>query len=91
MTEGGDSSSPGAPLGTKGAPNQTVALAAMLFAVMTFIDQTIVAIAAPDITDELGLSASGMQWVINAYLLTPAAFFAFGGGRPTSWVTAESW
>ncbi|MFD6990815.1 MFS transporter [Streptomyces sp. NPDC059943] len=80
MTERGDSSSPGAPLSTKGAPNQTVALAAMLFAVsMTFIDQTIVAIAAPDIIDELGLSASGMQWVINAYLLTLAAFFAFGG------------
>ncbi|WUJ32771.1 MFS transporter [Streptomyces sp. NBC_00388] len=52
----------------------------MLFAVsMTFIDQTIVAIAAPDIIDELGLSASGMQWVVNAYLLTLAAFFALGG------------
>ncbi|WP_328538056.1 MFS transporter [Streptomyces sp. NBC_00344] len=76
-----DSSSPGA--GTAGsgpAPNQTLTLAAMLFAVsMTFIDQTIVAIAAPDIIDELGLSSSGMQWVINAYLLTLAAFFALGG------------
>lgn len=80
MTGRGDSASPDAPLGTKGAPNQTVALAAMLFAVsMTFIDQTIVSIAAPDIVDELGLSSSGMQWVINAYLLTLAAFFALGG------------
>ncbi|MFJ8075625.1 MFS transporter [Streptomyces sp. NPDC096176] len=52
----------------------------MLFAVsMTFIDQTIVSIAAPSITDQLGLSASGMQWVVNAYLLTLAAFFALGG------------
>src|SRR5690606_39740410 len=57
-----------------------VALAAMLFAVaMTFIDQTIVAIAAPDIDHELGLSTSGMQWVVNAYLLSLAAFFALGG------------
>ncbi|QHY95569.1 Multidrug resistance protein 3 [Streptomyces sp. S4.7] len=80
MTERGDFPSPDASLGTKGAPNQTLALAAMLFAVsMTFIDQTIVAIAAPDIIDELGLTASGMQWVINAYLLTLAAFFALGG------------
>ncbi|MEV6395628.1 MFS transporter [Streptomyces sp. NPDC051907] len=66
--------------GKGGAPNQTLALAAMLFAVsMTFIDQTIVSIAAPSITDELGLSASGMQWVVNAYLLSLAAFFALGG------------
>lgn len=52
----------------------------MMFAVaMTFIDQTIVSIAAPDIVRELGLSASGMQWVVNAYLLSLAAFFALGG------------
>jgi predicted MFS family arabinose efflux permease len=62
------------------APNQTLALAAMLFAVsMTFIDQTIVSIAAPSIIGELGLSSSGMQWVVNAYLLALAAFFALGG------------
>ncbi|MET7652429.1 MULTISPECIES: MFS transporter [unclassified Streptomyces] len=61
-------------------PSPSVALAAMMFAVsMTFIDQTIVAIATPDIVDELGLSASGMQWVVNAYLLALAAFFALGG------------
>ncbi|MFD6529499.1 MFS transporter [Streptomyces sp. NPDC060184] len=61
-------------------PNQALALAAMLFAVsMTFIDQTIVAIAAPDIVRELGLTSSQMQWVVNAYLLTLAAFFALGG------------
>jgi EmrB/QacA subfamily drug resistance transporter len=52
----------------------------MLFAVsMTFIDQTIVSIAAPSIIRELGLSAAGMQWVVNAYLLSLAAFFALGG------------
>ncbi|MFJ2931536.1 MFS transporter [Streptomyces sp. NPDC087219] len=52
----------------------------MMFAVaMTFIDQTIVSIAAPDIVRELGLSSAGMQWVVNAYLLALAAFFALGG------------
>jgi EmrB/QacA subfamily drug resistance transporter len=52
----------------------------MIFAVaMTFIDQTIVSIAAPKIQQELGLSSSGMQWAINAYLLSLAALFAFGG------------
>ena len=52
----------------------------MVFAVaMTFIDQTIVAIASPNIQEELGLSRSGVQWVINGYLLALAAGFALGG------------
>jgi EmrB/QacA subfamily drug resistance transporter len=60
--------------------NKNLVLAAMVFAVaMTFIDQTIVAIAIPKIQRELGLSATGSQWVINGYLLSLAALFAFGG------------
>jgi EmrB/QacA subfamily drug resistance transporter len=55
-------------------------LTAMIFAVaMTFIDQTIVSIAAPEIQKELGLSSTGVQWAVNAYLLSLAALFAFGG------------
>jgi EmrB/QacA subfamily drug resistance transporter len=65
--------------GTAGRPRNLI-LAAMIFAVaMTFIDQTIVSIAAPKIQADLGLSSSGMQWAINAYLLSLAALFAFGG------------
>jgi EmrB/QacA subfamily drug resistance transporter len=63
-----------------GIRSRGLVLTAMIFAVaMTFIDQTIVAIAAPTIQHNLGLSSSGMQWAINAYLLTLAALFAFGG------------
>jgi EmrB/QacA subfamily drug resistance transporter len=55
-------------------------LAAMIFAVsMMFIDQTIVAIAAPDLQADLGLSETGVQWIINGYLLSLSALFAFGG------------
>ena len=55
-------------------------LAAMIFAVsMTFIDQTIVSIAVPDIQRELDLSSTGVQWVVNAYLIALAALFALGG------------
>jgi len=62
------------------ARSKGLVLTAMIFAVaMTFIDQTIVSIAAPTIQHDLGLSSSGMQWAINAYLLTLAALFAFGG------------
>ena len=59
---------------------KTLVLTAMIFAVaMTFIDQTIVSIAAPNIQHELHLSSTGVQWAINAYLLSLAALFAFGG------------
>ncbi|MGN6201057.1 MAG: MFS transporter [Solirubrobacterales bacterium] len=66
--------------GQDGRQNSKLILAAMIFAVsMTFIDQTIVAIAVPTIQDDLSLSATGVQWIINGYLLSLSALFAFGG------------
>ncbi len=63
-----------------GGRNSKLILAAMIFAVsMTFIDQTIVAIAIPSIQEDLSLSATGVQWIINGYLLSLSALFAFGG------------
>ena len=52
----------------------------MIFAVaMTFIDMTIVAIAVPSLQDDLSLSSTGVQWIVNGYLLSLSALFAFGG------------
>jgi EmrB/QacA subfamily drug resistance transporter len=63
-----------------GGRSRNLILAAMIFAVaMTFIDQTIVSIAVPEIQKELGLSSTGVQWAVNAYLLSLAALFAYGG------------
>src|ERR1700689_4870876 len=60
--------------------SRNLVLAAMIFAVaMTFIDQTIVSIAVPQIQKELGLTSTGVQWAVNGYLLSLAALFAFGG------------
>jgi EmrB/QacA subfamily drug resistance transporter len=65
---------------TSGGRSSKLVLAAMIFAVsMTFIDQTIVSIAAPEIQKHLGLTSTGVQWAVNAYLLSLAALFAFGG------------
>ena len=70
----------------------SLVLTAMIFAVaMTFIDQTIVSIAAPTIQHDLGLSSSGMQWAINAYLLTLAAFSLRRARWPTSSGTGRWW
>jgi hypothetical protein len=53
------------PSGT-GVRSKGLVLTAMIFAVaMTFIDQTIVSIAAPAIQHGLGPSTSGMQWAVN--------------------------
>jgi EmrB/QacA subfamily drug resistance transporter len=55
-------------------------LTAMIFTVaMMSIDQTIVSIAAPTIQRHLSLTSTGLQWVINGYLLALAALFALGG------------
>ena len=63
-----------------GGANQKLILVAMIFAVsMTFIDQTIVAIAIPQLQQDLSLSSTGVQWIINGYLLSLSALFAFGG------------
>ncbi|MGH3070055.1 MAG: MFS transporter [Streptosporangiaceae bacterium] len=63
-----------------GSRSKNLVLTAMIFAVsMTFIDQTIVSIAVPEIQKELGLTSTGVQWAVNAYLLSLAALFAFGG------------
>ena len=67
-----------------GAKNRNLVLTAMVFAVaMMFIDQTIVAIAIPKVQSELSLTATGSQWIINGYLLSLAALFAFGGSSAT--------
>jgi EmrB/QacA subfamily drug resistance transporter len=55
-------------------------LTAMIFAVaMLFIDQTIVALAVPNLQHDLHLSSTASQWIVNGYLLALSALFALGG------------
>jgi EmrB/QacA subfamily drug resistance transporter len=62
------------------AQNKRLVLVAMIFAVaMMFIDQTIVALAIPELERDLNLSSTGAQWIINGYLLSLSALFALGG------------
>jgi len=67
-------------MNVNGGKKSKLVLVAMIFAVsMTFIDQTIVAIAIPTLQEDLSLSSTGVQWIINGYLLSLSALFAFGG------------
>src|SRR5215204_7315391 len=46
---------------------------------MTILDVSIVNVALPAIRDDLGFSATGLQWVMNSYTLTFAGFLLLGG------------
>jgi MFS family permease len=65
---------------TAGGRSRNLILTAMIFAVsMTLMNQTVVYIAVPQIQRELGLSTTGVQCAVNAYVLALGALFALGG------------
>jgi MFS family permease len=49
------------------------------------LDVTIVAVALPSLRDGLGFSASGLQWVVSAYVLAFAGFLLLGGRAADLW------
>ncbi|MEW6583913.1 MAG: MFS transporter, partial [Actinomycetota bacterium] len=56
-----------------------VILATVLGSGMAFLDGTVVNIALPRIGEDLDASLTGLQWTVNAYTLTLAAFLLPGG------------
>jgi EmrB/QacA subfamily drug resistance transporter len=46
---------------------------------MVILDVSVVNVALPSIRNDLGFSAIGLQWVVNAYTLTFAGFLLLGG------------
>ena len=46
---------------------------------MLLLDVTIVNVALPDIQTSLGASLADLQWVVDAYALSLAAFLLTGG------------
>jgi MFS family permease len=49
------------------------------------LDVTIVAVAVPSLRESLGFSATGLQWVISAYVLAFAGFLLLGGRAADLW------
>ena len=56
-----------------------VLLATVLGSALAFIDGTVVNIALPRIGASLDANAAGLQWTVNAYTLTLAAFILLAG------------
>jgi EmrB/QacA subfamily drug resistance transporter len=74
------SSSPPAPgLTLSSAAGRGTLLAAVLGSGLVFIDGTVVGIALPAISEDLGATTAGLQWTVNGYALTLAALLLLGG------------
>jgi EmrB/QacA subfamily drug resistance transporter len=67
------------PLRLKSTAGRGVLLAAILASGMAFLDGTIVNVALPHIGADLDADVAGLQWTVNGYLLTLAAFVLLGG------------
>ncbi len=61
------------------APDGIVLALACVAQFMVVLDVSIVTVALPSIGRDLHYTASGLQWVVNAYVLTFAGFLLFGG------------
>ncbi len=72
-------------------------LATVLASSTALLDSTIVNVALPRIADDLDTGVSGLQWVINGYLLTLASLILLGGalgdrfGRRRVFVIGAVW
>ena len=67
------------PIAYASARGRWVLLATVLGSAIAFIDATVVTIALPKIADDLGATTADLQWTVNAYALTLAAFLLLGG------------
>src|SRR5271168_2039969 len=67
------------PLRMKSAPGRWTLLATILGSAMASLDSTVVNIALPRIEQDLGGGLEALQWTVNAYTLTLAAFLLLGG------------
>ncbi|MDQ1403595.1 MAG: hypothetical protein QOG03_1911, partial [Actinomycetota bacterium] len=82
-------------LGTRSG--RWVLATAVLGSGMVFLDGSVVNVALPTIGKDLGAGLSGLQWTVNAYLLTLASLILVGGslgdrfGRRRIFVIGTIW
>jgi EmrB/QacA subfamily drug resistance transporter len=70
-------SAPAVRFGT--AEGRWVIAAAVLGSGIAFLDSTVVNVALPAMRADLHLSVTGLQWTVDAYLVTLSALLLFGG------------
>src|ERR1700749_1693766 len=60
-------------------PDGVILAIACVAQFMVILDVSVVNVALPSIGRDLHYSATGLQWVVNAYVLTFAGFLLLGG------------
>ena len=81
----------------RSAPGRRTVVAAVLGSGMAFLDGTVVNVALRRIGLDLGAGVEGLQWVVNAYMLTLASLILVGGalgdrlGRRRVFVVGVVW
>ena len=70
---------PSVPLRMGSVAGRGTLLAAIVGSGMVFLDSTVVNVALPHLGAELRASTADLQWTLNGYLLTLAAFVLLGG------------
>jgi len=65
--------------GRRHAPDWIILAIACVAQFMVVLDVSVVNVALPSIGRDLRYSATGLQWVVNAYVLTFAGFLLLGG------------
>lgn len=79
------------------APGRWVVAATVLGSGMAFLDATVVNIALPRIGEDLDADVAGLQWTVNAYVLTLAGLLLLGGalgdrlGRRRAFIWGVAW
>src|SRR4051794_36687743 len=67
------------PIRLKSHHGRGIVAASILGSSIAFLDGTVVNVALPTIGRELGGGLSGLQWVVDAYLVTLGALLLLGG------------
>ncbi|TDE27851.1 DHA2 family efflux MFS transporter permease subunit [Actinomadura sp. 6K520] len=63
----------------RGTPGWAALLAAAIGQFLVVLDVSVVNVALPEVRAGLGLGVTGLQWVVNAYIVTFAGFLLLGG------------
>src|SRR6266487_1366288 len=62
------------------AREKVIVLLTMCFALaMVMLDNTVVNVALPAISEKLGAGVSGLQWIVDGYVLALASLLLTGG------------
>ena len=67
------------PLRLRSARGRIALAATVLSSGMVFLDSTVVNVALPTVGRDLGSDVTGLQWIVNGYMLTLSALLLLGG------------